>query len=570
IRIYNLNSIGLEAADAKDLVEDVIKPLATEDALIQFNETQSTLLVKDVAEVHDRILEVLKAMDKTPKQVWIEGEILQVSRDYKFEFGTEWTYSPNLPRAIKDKLVSPLPHVSTGSNSTSTSGTQTTSTRPDDSIFPIVSSGAGGLKVMNLTGNLKMTLDALMSDDKTQILLQPRALVRNREEVAIDLTQENPQGTTFQNTGGYYPQNGTSGGYGGGIYGSSIVNVVTGLTLSLTPSISNRGLIEMDVDFENSTPVPQTIKVAGQENNAVGRNSQHIQTILIIPSGETRVLGGLISRSSGNSHAGIPYLSKVPWIGWLFGKKTENNSERNLLFFLTPTIVEEKPQIDLVDAPVNAAARAISDQPATEEELEPAKINPIPPDLIPFIQSEHPELNLEKDNDTLILPKPADAKTSGAQTSSFGPAPSADQLRLEAINTLLHDNPSPLHSSADSSSLPITGPGATMLTAGKGATGPSGLIGSGGGGKAGVPTAKRGGKGAAVPGAPAGGSGMPGPARGLAKNPPVPPQLQGPQPQQPQPGSPQQPVQPAAPQPNPIPPAQQVPPPAQPPSPANP
>lgn len=454
VKVYHLNSIGIESEDAQAMVEDIIIPLATEDALIQYNESQSTLLVKDVAEVHDRILEVLKFMDNTPKQIWIEGEIMLVSRDYSFDLGTEISYSGNLTDAITGGLIdSLLP-----------SGTETTFAN-DKSVFPLVTSGANGLHLMNLTGNLEVTMDALMSDDKTRILLQPRALVRNNEEVAINITQENPQGTTFQNTGF------NNGGTNNGFIGSSIINVVTGLTLVLLPSINNRGLIEMELDFENSTPEEKTIQIAGEPNTAIARNSQRIQTILIIPSGETRVLGGLISRSNGNGQSGIPYLSKIPWVGWLFGRRTESESERNLLFFLTPTIVEEKPQIDVIDLSVNATARAMhpaSLDPTTSFSSEgPIEINPIPEDLIPYIRQASPEPSVGETDDLIILPQ-SDEATSSTVGSAFPD--------YEIIEGVLTDEPSEIKLTAYEP-LPFTGPGAEMLSSGKAI---SGSIGGGG------------------------------------------------------------------------------------------
>jgi hypothetical protein len=81
--------------------------------------------------------------------------------------------------------------------------------------------------------------------------------------------------------------------------------------------------------------------------DAVGTKNQEIQSTLIIPSGETRVIGGLVRQDRNESRSGVPGLVKLPIVGpWLFGKynrPAEQNGRSMLLIFLTPTIISDKP-----------------------------------------------------------------------------------------------------------------------------------------------------------------------------------------------------------------------------------
>ena len=63
-------------------------------------------------------------------------------------------------------------------------------------------------------------------------------------------------------------------------------------------------------------------------------------TQVIIRDGETMVIGGVFIDTQSNSSGGIPYLSRVPVIGWLFKNKTESVAKQELLIFLTPSIVK--------------------------------------------------------------------------------------------------------------------------------------------------------------------------------------------------------------------------------------
>ena len=60
---------------------------------------------------------------------------------------------------------------------------------------------------------------------------------------------------------------------------------------------------------------------------------------MLVRDGETMVIGGVFVDTQSNNVAGIPYLSRIPVLGWLFKNKTENVSKQELLIFLTPTIV---------------------------------------------------------------------------------------------------------------------------------------------------------------------------------------------------------------------------------------
>jgi len=69
-------------------------------------------------------------------------------------------------------------------------------------------------------------------------------------------------------------------------------------------------------------------------------NNQKITTTVTVPNGRTVVLGGLISDDNSNNKSGIPYLSRIPVVGALFGTTTKSKSRKELIVMIQPTIVD--------------------------------------------------------------------------------------------------------------------------------------------------------------------------------------------------------------------------------------
>jgi type IV pilus assembly protein PilQ len=63
---------------------------------------------------------------------------------------------------------------------------------------------------------------------------------------------------------------------------------------------------------------------------------------LVVRDGETVVLGGIITKSEGESESAVPFLSKIPVIGWLFKKKSKFQNDSELMIFITPKIMREQ------------------------------------------------------------------------------------------------------------------------------------------------------------------------------------------------------------------------------------
>jgi general secretion pathway protein D len=133
----------------------------------------------------------------------------------------------------------------------------------------------------------------------------------------------------------------------------------TGVVLEVTPRVNAGGLVTMEIsqevsEVENSTVTTDVTSTTPTINN------RRVQTTASVQGGETVALGGLISDTRLNSSSGVPFLSRLPFIGWLFGIKSETAVRRELLVLITPRVVGNIDQARQVTQELRSRLRAVA------------------------------------------------------------------------------------------------------------------------------------------------------------------------------------------------------------------
>jgi type II secretory pathway component GspD/PulD (secretin) len=400
ICVYNLNNIGEGGKDAEALVKSFIQPIVTKDATLEFNEATSLLYVKDVRVVQKKLLEILRQVDRPRKQVLIEGEMLQVSTAINTSLGMTWG---------------------------ATSGTAYTGLKWVN--YPSGTLASAGLTASAVTNWVNMTFNATLNDARTRLLLKPSLILGNHKKGSIAITREDPVQTS-------YVSDSTNNNY----TTSSQTFIDSGLTVEITPAISNRGLVELDISFEDSSSFQATLGGTSTTGGTIGygKNTQKAETVMLAPSGQMRVIGGLITHNLGSTTAGIPFFSQIPYLGFLFGTKTKADTLSNLMFFVTPTILETDPLNDVIVEPVNAEAKLAMLQ-SEKQAAEPAKnANAIPTALKPYLEQIRPR--------SIAYPDTAgDMATSATMNeAALTSATLASEAALKAGGALLKNEPPPV------------------------------------------------------------------------------------------------------------------------------
>ena len=129
--------------------------------------------------------------------------------------------------------------------------------------------------------------------------------------------------------------------------------------MQVTPHINQGGLVTLDVQVEVSDP--QFTPGGQAAGEAPQLNTRSIQTILNVQSGQTMVMGGLIGETRRNTSEGLPLLSRIPFLGGLFGNQKLNNNRTELVMFITPRLMESELDVKSIIEDMRRRMQKIDD-----------------------------------------------------------------------------------------------------------------------------------------------------------------------------------------------------------------
>ena len=330
----------------------VIEKVKSDRAKVSVDNRMNALVVRDLSLNIDRMARVLKNLDARIPQVMIEAKIVEVASNYSHEFGVQWGGQYTGTSSNGTTVISGgSTGIDSGSGS-SGSGSSSGSSIPvigSTVLYPLTgdigrsgnayavnlparvgagSGGALGFSFGKLGGNLSLDLQlsAMQTTGNGKILSNPKVMTVNNKEAKISSGTDIPVRTVVAN----------AGTTGGSTNTAGVQIISASLGLSVIPAMTNDNRITMIIKVEKSEP-DYSNEVDGIPS-IVKRNAE---TQLIVNDGETVVLGGILTKNEGETEVGVPFLSKIPIIGWLFKKKYKTDSQAELMIFITPTIVKE-------------------------------------------------------------------------------------------------------------------------------------------------------------------------------------------------------------------------------------
>ena len=170
----------------------------------------------------------------------------------------------------------------------------------------------------------------LNTDSEAKVLSAPRTVTLDNETAYISVTRATP---IFKNTAG------TQGSPGG----SEVTYTNLGVILNVTPRISANNFVNLRVIPEVSRIFNTITKtVSGTINQADTYDVRKLETHVMIPSGNTLVLGGMVQDDVRNGNTKVPFLGDLPLLGHVFRSNEKSRQKSNLLIFITPTIVTDE------------------------------------------------------------------------------------------------------------------------------------------------------------------------------------------------------------------------------------
>jgi general secretion pathway protein D len=128
----------------------------------------------------------------------------------------------------------------------------------------------------------------------------------------------------------------------GGVVASTITRENVTTKLEITPFISpdtDAVKLKINQDVAGLTSVPQLAAAAELAKNSIATTKRKIETQIVVNSGDTAVMGGLMKDNENESVTKVPVLGDIPILGWLFKSQSKSKDKNNLVVFITPKIV---------------------------------------------------------------------------------------------------------------------------------------------------------------------------------------------------------------------------------------
>jgi general secretion pathway protein D len=285
----------------------------TGEVKIVVDEVNNAIIIRATPQDYAQVLKTIKLLDTIPKQVLIEVLIAEITLDEGSEFGIEWSYKGDYASLGGYKGTESL-----GQN-----------------IGVVKGLSPSGFTYAFVSEALESYLRAYAREAEVDILSSPHILVADNTEAKIEVGKEVPIVTSE-----YTPTTLEAGE----TYSRSIEYRDTGILLTVTPRINEKGLVAMEVNQEVSDVSEQRIE---------GINSPIIlkrqaETTLVVQDGKTIAIGGLMREKKDSTQEGIPFLSKLPYLGMVFGYTKEVIEKTELLILITPHVVHTFEQAELI------------------------------------------------------------------------------------------------------------------------------------------------------------------------------------------------------------------------------
>ncbi|MGA3197431.1 MAG: type IV pilus secretin PilQ [Terriglobales bacterium] len=317
----------LSYAHAKDVLLTLKKFLSQRGDVVA-DERTNALIVSDIPAVLPQIDRIIQQMDRKTQEVEIEARVVSATRSFARDIGTQlgfgWGngttsvggipgangpgYSPN---TVGSAASNPLYQVL---------GTPGTATQ-----IPLFSNlgvpgPTSGFSFVNASNNMRIDLILSMAESRglLKILSRPRVVTQNNIQAVVKQGVRVPVVTAAQLGGP-----------------PTVTYVDAFLRLTVTPQITSEGTIFLNVDVENTLP-----DFSQQVQNNPTLITQQATTQVLVTDGGTVVIGGVIQTNNSLAIAQVPLLGDIPYLGNLFKHRTVQTSTQELIFFITPRIVQ--------------------------------------------------------------------------------------------------------------------------------------------------------------------------------------------------------------------------------------
>ncbi len=282
------------------------------------DERTNTIFYRVTRANTENIRKLLAQIDRPTKQVMIEARLVEVTANPKQNFGINWTGT------FSDKTVGYAPN--TGGDFQMPNSNNHGTNNLLGNFGNLI---AGQYAILSVP-NFSATLDLLNQDADAEFLANPRVVTADNQQAKIEIIRSQPVPQLNFNE-----QTATAvfGGFQDKKYGNTLV---------VRPSVNKDSFITLAVKPEISNKVgDSTFVFAGATVSSPVIDTRSLDSNVLIKSGDTLAIGGLLQDEVRKTRTKVPGLGDVPVLGYLFSSRANERVKRNLLVFVTPTIIDQ-------------------------------------------------------------------------------------------------------------------------------------------------------------------------------------------------------------------------------------
>jgi type IV pilus assembly protein PilQ len=307
------------AADVAGRVKDVLSDRGS----VSTDERTNVLIVKDIQENLAKAEGLVRNLDTEIPQVLIESRIVEASSNFNKALGVQWGGNASWTTATGNPTGVFFPNQASAAGGITGGESSGTAAAPQYAVsLPAAvgdgSGGALGLILGSAAGafNINLRLSALENEGVVKTISAPKVATIDNKEASIG------QGISIP-----FSQTSASG--------VSTTFIEAKLELKVTPHVSADGSILLKIKATNNAPNPQLTGANGQPSIS----KREADTEVLVKDGETTVIGGIYTRATSHREARVPFLGKIPILGFFFRTRADSDDHTEMLIFITPRIL---------------------------------------------------------------------------------------------------------------------------------------------------------------------------------------------------------------------------------------
>jgi type II secretory pathway component GspD/PulD (secretin) len=291
------------------------------EVVIEAYEDINALIIQTTPRGYISLLETIKKLDVQPKQVLIEVLVAEITLSDTTKLGLEWLLKG------EDVGFDVTGGFSTGQIQLDSTENNLVFTAAS-AFFPTAYANIVNPDMFNLL------ISAAASTDRINVLASPHILALDNKEAKIEIADEIPVATSISQ-----PQTTTDNTI------SQVQFKSAGTILTVTPHINTKNQVTLKI-IQEVSELGEKVPIGTGEFQ--GFTTRKANTTAIVQDGHTLVLGGIITERKQETSSGIPFLSDIPLLGYLFSSTTDTDRRKELILMVTPHVVSSHEEADML------------------------------------------------------------------------------------------------------------------------------------------------------------------------------------------------------------------------------